>query len=80
MAGDPPTTVGCLQSCSLFPSSPLSSLLPPFYQNLTAASRRWVKHSGPREKGKVDKIFPHVCCPIEEAEGLKILDSSERKQ
>lgn len=80
MAGDPPTTVGCLQSCSLFPNFPLSSLLPPFYKNLIAASRKWVKHSGPREKGEVGKIFPDVCCPIEEAEGLKTFDSCERKQ
>lgn len=71
MAGKPPATVE--SNLSLLPSSPLQLPTSSLPWELVSTLRIWVKHSGPRERGEVGKIAHDICCPTEDAKGLKIL-------
>ena len=77
MSANPPATV----ESGLVPSFPILSA--PYFSllsELVPALSRWVKPSGPRERGEIGEVFHKVHCPIEEAEELTILGSWERKQ
>ena len=80
MARVPPTT----GEFSLVPSPPILHAAPYFLPSARMNSSMDIEEMGQAlwslGDGRVGKIFTALCCPIEEAKGLKLSVSCERKQ